>query len=88
LNSARRYVWNHRWSAVFFTNTTAKKLYLPEYAAELDTLLKKGYPAPPAASLATDSNRKATRLQYVPPMHPRATQARVVAEAGPLRVVG
>ena len=42
-----KYVWNDRWSAVFFCNSVASKLHDPAFAEHLEELQTAGYNVPP-----------------------------------------
>ena len=42
-----KYVWNDRWSAVFFCNSVASKLHDPAFAEHLEELHTAGYNVPP-----------------------------------------
>lgn len=43
-----KYVWNDRWSAVFFCNSVASKLHDPAFAEHLEELQTAGYNVPPS----------------------------------------
>eukprot|EP00729_Bicosta_minor_P002860 gene2860-15980_t len=84
---SKRFVWNDRWSAVFFCNSVASKLHNPEYAEHLQALKAAGYNTPPPShfdvAAGGDVNRKSVRREMGTPAKMLETaKAGIVAGGG------
>lgn len=78
--------WKDRWSAVFFCNSVASKLHLPEHKEDLEELQRAGYNTPPPGhfdDIGGDVNKKAVRRELGTPkqMLEKAKKS-IVAQGG------